>query len=141
MHTPGLWAYETPINQQAAEDIGVTLSIKQVWTGTPHRNRQRGYTIRSAYQDHDTLIPEPGLPPLDPLPSRDSGSHSIRGPTNLEPEIPGPNQSGATRKRLAKTLSAKTAPRPTEIGRGGKISHATLSRTPLFARTARRRSP
>ena len=57
-HTPpGLWAYATPINPQAAEDIKTALSIQQAQIQTPHRNNQRGYTIWCAYQDHDTLTP------------------------------------------------------------------------------------
>ena len=63
--TPGLWAYATPINPQAAEDIKTALSIQQAQTQTPHRNTQRGYTIWWAYQDHDTLTPQPGPPSLD----------------------------------------------------------------------------
>ena len=65
IHTPGLWAYTTPINPQAAEDIKTALSIQQAQTQTPHRNTQRGYTIWWTYQDHDTLTPQPGPPPLD----------------------------------------------------------------------------
>ena len=65
IHTPGLWAYATPINPQAAEDIKTALSIQQARTQIPHRNTQRGYTIWWAYQDHDTLTPEPGTPPPD----------------------------------------------------------------------------
>ena len=65
IHTPGLWAYATPINAQAAEDIKTALSIQQAQTQTPHRNTQRGYTIWWAYQDHDTLTLQPGPPPLD----------------------------------------------------------------------------
>ena len=53
IHTTGIWAYATPINPQAAGDINTTLSIQQTQT-------QRGYTIWWAYQDHDTLFPEPG---------------------------------------------------------------------------------
>ena len=45
MDTPGLWAYATPINPQAAEDIRTALSIRQAQTQTPQRNTQRGYTI------------------------------------------------------------------------------------------------
>ena len=63
IHTPGLWAYATPISPKAAEDITTTLSIQQAVTQTPHRNTQRGYTIRWAYQDNDTLAPQPGPPP------------------------------------------------------------------------------
>ena len=63
--TPGLWAYATPINPQAAEEVKTALSIQQAQTQTPHRNTQRGYTIRWAYQDHDTLTPQPGPRPLD----------------------------------------------------------------------------
>ena len=63
IHTPGLWAYATPINPQAAEDIKTALSIQQAQTQTPHRNTQRGYTIWWAYEDHDTLTPQPGPPP------------------------------------------------------------------------------
>ena len=62
IHTPGLWAYATPINPHAAEDIKTALSIPQAQTQTPHRNTQRGYTIWWAYQDHDTLTPQPGPP-------------------------------------------------------------------------------
>ena len=58
-------AYATPINPQAAEDIKTALSIQQAQTQTPHRNTQRGYTIWWAYQDHETLDPKPGAPPLD----------------------------------------------------------------------------
>ena len=65
IHIPGLWAYATPINPQAAEDIKTALSIQQAQTQTPHRNTQRGYTIWWTYQNHDTLIPRPGAPPLD----------------------------------------------------------------------------
>ena len=65
IHTPGLWAYATPINPQAAEDIKTALSMQQAQIQTPHRNTQRGYTIWWAYQDHDTLSPQPGAPPLD----------------------------------------------------------------------------
>ena len=65
IHAPGVWAYATPINPQAAEDIKTTLSIQQAQTQTPHRNTQRGYTIWWAYQDHDTLTPQPGPPTLD----------------------------------------------------------------------------
>ena len=66
IHDPGIWAYATPISPQAAEDIKATLSIQQPQTRTPHRNAQRGYTIWLAYEDHDTLNPKPGVPPLDP---------------------------------------------------------------------------
>ena len=45
IHTPGLWAYATPMNPQAAEDIKTALSIQQAQTQTPHRNTQRVYTI------------------------------------------------------------------------------------------------
>ena len=65
IHAPGVWAYATPINPQAAEDIKTALSIQQAQTQTPHRNTQRGYTIWWAYQDHDTLTPQPEAPPLD----------------------------------------------------------------------------
>ena len=65
IHTPALWAYATPINPQAAEDIKTALSIQQAQTQTPHRNTQRGYTIWWAYQDHDTLTPQPRPSPLD----------------------------------------------------------------------------
>ena len=65
VHAPGVWAYATPINPQAAEDIKTALSIQQTQTPTSHRNTQRGYTIWWAYQDHDTLTPQPGPPPLD----------------------------------------------------------------------------
>ena len=65
IHAPGVWAYATPINPQAAEDIKTALSIQQAQTQTPHRNTQRGYTIWWAYQDHDTLTPQTGAPPLD----------------------------------------------------------------------------
>ena len=65
IHAPGVWAYTTPINPQAAEDIKTALSIQQAQIQTPHRNTQRGYTIWWAYQDHDTLTPQPGAPPLD----------------------------------------------------------------------------
>ena len=64
IHTPGLWLYAAPKNPQAAEDIKTALSIQQAQTQTPHRNTQRGYTICRAYQDHDTLTPKPGAPPL-----------------------------------------------------------------------------
>ena len=50
IHTPGLWAYATPISGQAAQDIKATLSIQQTETQTPHRNTQRCYTIWWAYQ-------------------------------------------------------------------------------------------
>ena len=65
IHTTGVWAYATPINPHSAEDIKTALSIRQAQTQTPHRNTQRGYTIWWAYQDHDTLTPQPGVPPLD----------------------------------------------------------------------------
>ena len=65
IHAPGVWPYATPINPQAAEDIKTALSIQQAQTQTPHHNTQRGYTIWWAYQDHDTLTPKPGAPPLD----------------------------------------------------------------------------
>ena len=61
-----MWAYTTPINPQAAEDIKVTLSIQQAHTQTTHRNTQRGYTIWWAYQDNDALTPQLGAPALDP---------------------------------------------------------------------------
>ena len=57
--------YATPINPQAAEDIKTALFIQQAQTQTPHGNTQRGYTIWWAYQEHDTLTPQPGTPPLD----------------------------------------------------------------------------
>ena len=57
--------YATPINPQAAEDIKTTLSIQEAQTQTLHRNTQPGYTIWWAYQDHDTLTPQPGPPPLE----------------------------------------------------------------------------
>ena len=38
IHTPGLWAYATPITPQSAEDIKTALSIKQAQTKTPHGN-------------------------------------------------------------------------------------------------------
>ena len=63
IHTPGFWAYSTPINPQAAEDIRTALSIKQAQTETTHRNTKRGYTIWWAYQDHDTLDPQQAPPP------------------------------------------------------------------------------
>ena len=63
IHTPGLWAYATPIDPQAAEDIKTALSIQQAQTKTPHCNTQRGYTIWWGYQDHDTLTPKPAPPP------------------------------------------------------------------------------
>ena len=62
IHAPRVWAYATPINPQAAEDIKTALSIQQAQTQTPHRNTQRDYTIWWAYQDHDTLTPQPGAP-------------------------------------------------------------------------------
>ena len=65
IHAPGVWAYATPVNPQAAEDIKTALCIQQAQTQTPHRNTQRGYTIWWAYQDHDTLTPQPPPPPLD----------------------------------------------------------------------------
>ena len=69
IHTPELWAYTTPINPQAAEDIKTALSTQQAQTQTPHRNTQRGYTIWWAYQDHDMLGPptSPPPPPLDTI--------------------------------------------------------------------------
>ena len=63
IHTPGLWAYATPTNPQAAEDIRTGLSIQQARTQTPHRNTQQGYTIWWAYEHHDTLTPPPGPSP------------------------------------------------------------------------------
>ena len=65
IHIPGVWAYTTPMNPQAAEDTRTALFIQQAQTQTPHRNTQRGYTIWWAYQDHNTLTPLPGAPPLD----------------------------------------------------------------------------
>ena len=65
IHTPGLWAYATPVNPQAAEDIKTALYIQQAQSQTPHCNTQRGYTIRWAYQEQDTLAPQPAPPPLD----------------------------------------------------------------------------
>ena len=35
-------------------------------TKTPHLNTQRDYTSWWAYEDDDTLTPQPGAPPLDP---------------------------------------------------------------------------
>ena len=63
IHTPGLWAYATPINPQAAEAITTGQSIQQAQTQTPRRNTQRGYNMWTAYQDHDTLTPKPAPPP------------------------------------------------------------------------------
>ena len=40
IHTRGLWAYATPVNPQAAEDIKTALSIQQARTQTTHRNTQ-----------------------------------------------------------------------------------------------------
>ena len=51
IHTPGLCAYSTTINPQAAEDIRTALSIQEAQTQTLHRNTQRGYTNWWAYQD------------------------------------------------------------------------------------------
>ena len=59
---PEFWASATPKSPQATEDIRTSLSIQQAQTQTPHRNTQRGYTIWSAYQDQDTLSPQPGPP-------------------------------------------------------------------------------
>ena len=65
IHTPGLWAYTTPIYPQAAQDIKTALSIQKAQTQTPHRNTQRGYTIWWAYHDHDTVTRQLGPPPID----------------------------------------------------------------------------
>ena len=48
IHTPGILAYATPMNPQAAEDLRTALSIQQAETQTPHRNTQRGYPIWGA---------------------------------------------------------------------------------------------
>ena len=124
IHTPGLWAYATPINPQAAEDIKTALSIQQAQTQTPHRNTQRGYTIWWAYQDHDTLNLQPAPPPPRhqhnrPPPGRSSSSHPSRGPGHLEPAIPGRNQSGAPRESPRKAPIAKITPPPTQAGHDG----------------------
>ena len=91
IHIPGLLAYITPINPQAAGDIKTALSIQQAQTRTPHRNTQRGYTIWWAYQDHDTLTPKPAPPPPRhqhnrPPPGRSSGSHPSRGSETWSPQ-------------------------------------------------------
>ena len=39
--------------------------MKQAQTQTLHRNTQQDYTIWWAYQDHNTLTPQPGPPPLE----------------------------------------------------------------------------
>ena len=65
IHTPGLWAYARAINPQAAEDVKTALSIKPGQTQTPHRITERGYTIWWAYQDDDTLTPQPAPSSLD----------------------------------------------------------------------------
>ena len=81
LHTPGFWAYATPINPQAAEDIGTVLSIQQAQTQTPHRNTQRGYTIWWVYQDHDTLTPQTRPPPPQtPTPPPSSRPQQRHGP-------------------------------------------------------------
>ena len=36
IHSPGLWAYATPISPQAAENIKATLSIKADTDAKPH---------------------------------------------------------------------------------------------------------
>ena len=123
IHTPGLWAYTTPINPQAAEDVRTALPIQQAQTQTSHRNTKRGY-IWWAYQEHDTLSPQPPPPPSRhqhhrPLPGRSSGSHPGRAPENLEPAIPGRNQSGAPRNSPRKAPIADTTPPPTQAGHGG----------------------
>ena len=126
IHTPGLWAYATPMNPQAAEDIRTALWIQQAQTQTPHCNTQRGYTIWWAYQDHDILTPQSRPPPPPehqhprPPPGRSSGSHQGRCPGNLEPAIPGRDQSGAARESPRKAPSAETAPPPTQARQGGR---------------------
>ena len=119
IHAPGVWAYATPINPQAAEDIKTALSIQQAQTHTPHRNTQRGYTSWWAYQDHDTRHPPTGGPPSRhqhnrPPRSRNSGSHTGRGPGNLGPTIPGRNQSGAPREGRRQAPNTEAAPAPTQ---------------------------
>ena len=49
-----------------------------------------------------------------PPPSRNSGSHTGRGPGNLGPTIPGRNQSGAPRDGPRQAPNTKAAPRPTQ---------------------------
>ena len=133
IHAPGVWAYATPINPQAAEDIKTALSIQQAQTQTPQRNNQRGYTIRWAYQDHDTLTPQTGAPPSRhqhhrPPPSRNSGSHTGRGPGILGPTIPGGNQSGAPCEGPRQAPNTEAAPpliqaRPDGTHHPGRMGH------------------
>ena len=65
IHTPGLRAYATPINPQAAEDIRTALSIQQAQTQTPHRNTQRGYTIGRHIKTTTPSPPNKAPSPLD----------------------------------------------------------------------------
>ena len=109
IHAPGVWAYATPINPQAAEDIKTALSIQQAQTQTPQRNTQRGYTIWWAYQDHDTLTPQPGAPPLDTnttaLPQAATAAATQVG----APETWGPQY--LVERKWRPTRRAKTSPK------------------------------
>ena len=124
IHTPGLWAYATPINPQAAEDIKTALSIQQAQTQTPHRNTQRGYTIWWAYQDQKTLTPPPAPPPPDTnttalLQAAAAAATQVGAPGNLGPTIPGRNQSGAPSEGPRKAPNTEATPPPTRAGRDG----------------------
>ena len=94
IHTPGLWAYATPINPQAAEKVG-NCTIHQASPdpdpALPHPARLHHFVgiSRPRHPHPPTSRPPPRHQHHRPPPGRTSGSHPGRGPGNLEPAIPG----------------------------------------------------
>ena len=104
IHSPGVWAYATPMNPQAAEDIKTALSIQQAQNPNPApQHPTRLHHLVGIPRPRHPHPPTRGPPSRQqhnrPPPSRSSGSHTGRGPGNLGPTIPGRNQSRAPRER------------------------------------------
>ena len=128
IHTPGLWTYATLINPQAAEDIRTALSIQQAQTQTPHRNTQRGYTIWWAYQDHDTLTPQPGAPCLDTnttalLQAAAAAATQVGAPDTWSPQYLVQTKVAPHTKVQEKPPSPKLLQRPLKLDTVGHTLH------------------
>ena len=83
IHTPGLWAYATPINPQAAEDLKTALSIQQAQTQTLQHPTRLHHLVgipRPRHPQPPTRGPPSRHQHNRPPPSRSSGSHTARGP-------------------------------------------------------------
>ena len=138
IHDPGLWAYATLINPQAAEDIKADLFVREMQTQTPHCNTQRGYIFWWEYQHYDTLTFKTRAPHWAPTPPPSS---KLR---RRQPPKWGSARSGAEdtwskpkwhhTQKSGKTPGAKTTPPPSQTGRGGG-KHPRRVGSPLHVST------